>query len=336
MERGLAARVAGVAVEGGPGDEAAGAAREQVGRVLRLGLLPWRSRVDVALVHRPVVVVAEDLRVDPGLAERPPDRDDQLCLLRHGQVHAGIATRVAVLRLVLHRHGVHRHAGPLVVLDELDEVARVGGVDAGIVDQPSADQRPVRLHPCRRAPWRADHLQPRVERQRLAQERQDLRTVVRDREAAHVVVRLARRQVVVGVEVAGHEVRRAHRLAQERQAVAVGRAEQAPHGGVAGPAIEPIEHVGRGVRDRGAEAVHRLVRAARVDADREVLGAAGSELGRAAIAQFQGPVGRRDPHVCGRRRGHGGRGHGKCECDRQNHCCSVGHPGPSLPRTVLR
>jgi hypothetical protein len=80
-------------------------------------------------VLRPVVVVVEDLRVQAGRAQRGTERLDELGLLRHRHVGARVAVRMPVLRLVLHGDGVDRDAGPLVRPHELDEVARVGGVD---------------------------------------------------------------------------------------------------------------------------------------------------------------------------------------------------------------
>ena len=126
----------------------------RVGRVLR--------RPDVVGVQRPVVVVAEQLRAQPGARQRRPDRLDQPRLLVVAQVHARVAARVAVLRLVLERERVDRHARARVVLHEPHEVARVGVVDARVVEEAPADQRVVGLHPRRRAPRRAHDLQVRV------------------------------------------------------------------------------------------------------------------------------------------------------------------------------
>ena len=305
MQHGLAAGIAAVAVERGAGEPPAGVALQQVGRVLRLGILARRRRFDVGGMRAPVVVVAEDLRLDPGALERTPDRHDQLRLLGDRQVHARIAARPPVLWLVLDGHRVDGHAEAAVLAHEADEVARVRLVDPRVVDQPAADQRAVRLHPGRRAPRRADHLQLRIEPQRLAQQRQDLAPVVVDREAAHAVVRPAGREVVVGVVLAGHEVRRAHRLAQDGEAVAVA-AEQALHGRVAPPAVEPVEDVGGRVRDRRAEPVHPLIGAARVDADRELVGAAGRERDAPAVGEAHRAVRGRDADLR-RRGGRGGR-----------------------------
>jgi hypothetical protein len=136
---------------------------------------------DVVGMQRPVVVVAEDLRVQPGALQRAADGDDQPRLLVVAQVHPRIGTRVAVLRLVRQRDGVDRHPGAAVLLDEAHEVARIGVVDERIVLEATADQRVVGLHPRGRAPRSGHHLQARVQAQRLAQERQDLGTVVGER-----------------------------------------------------------------------------------------------------------------------------------------------------------
>ena len=237
LQLGLAARVAGVAVERGAVDPARGAAlaAASVGYSVS-GSSPGGVESMSSWCIGPVVVVAEDLRAQPGPPQRRAERLDQLRLLRDRHVHAGIAVRLAVLRLVLDRERVDRDARALVGLHELDEVARVGGVDPRRVDQPPADQRLVRLHPRRRAPGRADHLDLRVERERLAQQRQDLRAVVRDREAPHPVVGPAGRQVVVGV------VRRPRRSPRRPSAGAGTTAgwcgEQAAHRGVARPPVE--------------------------------------------------------------------------------------------------
>jgi hypothetical protein len=103
-------------------------------------------------------------------------------------------------------------------------------------------------------------------RQRLAQQRQDLRAVVGDREALEAEVGLARRDVVVGVVRPGDEVRGADRLAQIAQPEPPTRVEEVAHDRVA--LRRGGQQRGRGVRDRGAEALDPLERLARVDRDR--------------------------------------------------------------------
>ena len=77
----------------------------------------WRpGRPDVVGVQRPVVVVAEQLGVEPRASERRADRLDQPRLLRVAEVHARILEREAVLRLVLQRQRVDRDAGAPVRL----------------------------------------------------------------------------------------------------------------------------------------------------------------------------------------------------------------------------
>ena len=93
VQRRLALGIAGVAVERGagevaarrPGWRAATLAYSRVGRIV--------GRPDVVGVQRPVVVVAEDLRVQAGALQRAADRDDQPRLLVVAQVHARIAAR---------------------------------------------------------------------------------------------------------------------------------------------------------------------------------------------------------------------------------------------------
>ena len=224
---------------------------------------------DVVRVQRPVVVVAEDLRVDARLLERRPDGLDQPRLLGVAEVHPRIVVREAVLRLVLQRDRVHRHARAPVGLHELDEVLRVGVVVA-IVGLEAAAEEPVGrlgvLHPRRRAPRRAHHLEVAVVAQRLAQQRQDLLLVVRDGEPRHAEVGLPHRHVVVGVVRALDEVARAHRLAQVAQADPVLGAEQVAHDRVA--VLRLRQQVRGRVGDRGAEAVDPLEALGRVDRDR--------------------------------------------------------------------
>jgi hypothetical protein len=137
---------------------------------------------------------------------------------------------------------------------------------AVVVDQPAADQRAVRLHPRRRAPRSAHHLQAPVQPAGLTQQRHDLRAVVGDRELLHAVVGLAGRQVVVGVVRAGDEVGGAHRLAQVAQAEPAARVEELAHDPVA--VGRRREQRGRGVGDRGAVAGDALVPLGGVDGDR--------------------------------------------------------------------
>jgi hypothetical protein len=66
----------------------------------------------------------------------------------------------------------------------------------------------------------------RVPRQRLAQQRQDLRAVVGGREVPQAEVGLARGDVVIGVVRPRDEVRRAHPLAQVAEAEAAARVEE--------------------------------------------------------------------------------------------------------------
>jgi hypothetical protein len=73
----------------------------------------------------------------------------------------------------------------------------------------------------------------RVERQRLAQGRQDLGAVVGDRNVAQPKIGLTRGDVVVRVVRAPDEVRRAHRLAQVAQPEAAVRVEERAHDRVA-------------------------------------------------------------------------------------------------------
>jgi hypothetical protein len=129
--------------------------------------------------------------------------------------------------------------------------------------------------------------------QRLAQQRQDRLAVVRDGELAHPVVRLARRQVVVGVVRAGDEVRRADRLAQVAEADAAARVEQVAHD------LAPVRRGGeqrrRGVGDRGAPALHPLVGLARVDGDRRRAVHRRAERAGRLLGQQIGPVPRGHP-----------------------------------------
>ncbi len=101
LELGLAGRVTRVAVEGGAVDPARRLRQQQLRRVLGLGVLAGRRRLDVVRVRRPVVVVAEDLRVEPRAAQLRAERGDQLRLLGDRHVHARVAAWAAVLRLVL-------------------------------------------------------------------------------------------------------------------------------------------------------------------------------------------------------------------------------------------
>ena len=192
VQLGLALGIARVAVERRPGEVVARRrVVEQRLRVLRIGGIVGRA--DVVGMQRPVVVVAEDLRVQVGALQRAADRDDQPGLLVVAQVHPRVGARIAVLGLVLQRDGVDRHAGAAVLLDEAHEVARIGVIDARVVLEAPADQRVVGLHPRRRAPRGGHDLQPRVQSQRLAQQGQDLGAVVGDREVLQAEVGLARR-----------------------------------------------------------------------------------------------------------------------------------------------
>jgi len=127
-------------VVSGAGQPTAGAACEQVGRVLGLRVLTRGRGRSIVRVLGPVVVVPEDLGVQPGGPKRRPERVDELRFLGNGEVQSRIATRVPVLRLVLHGHGVDPHPCALVGLQVLDEVARIGAVDSRVVDEAAADQ----------------------------------------------------------------------------------------------------------------------------------------------------------------------------------------------------
>jgi hypothetical protein len=211
------------------------------------------------------------------------DGDDQPRLLVVAQVHAGIFARVAVLGLVLQRDGVDRDAGAPVVLDEAHEVARVRVVDPRIVLEAPADERVVGLHPRGRAPRRGHHLQVRVQPQRLAQERQDLRAVVGDREVLQAEVGPPRGDVVVGVVRARDEVRGAHRLAQVAESEAAARVEERTHDRVAVGRMG--EQMARGVGDRGAEALDALVGAGRIDGDGRRGGVGRAKSGRRLLGE---------------------------------------------------
>jgi hypothetical protein len=137
---GLPALVSRVAVESGPGQPPAGAACEEVGGVLALRILTRGRGGDVVRVLGPVVVVPEDLGVQPGGLKCRAERVDELRLLGNGEVHSRIATRMPVLRLVLHGNGIDPHPSVLVGLHVLDEVARIGAVDSRVVDEAAADQ----------------------------------------------------------------------------------------------------------------------------------------------------------------------------------------------------
>ena len=162
-----------------------------------------------------------------------------------------------------------------VGLHELHQVVGVGLVDPGVVDQPAADQRVVGLHPGRRAPRRGDHGQVGVERQRLAQQRQDPRPVVGDGEVLHRVVRLAGGHVVVGVEVGPATKSEAPIGWRRTDSPSPGRANRSRHRGVAGRRVAAGQDRRRGVGDRRAEAAHGLVATARVDRDRQPVRAPG-------------------------------------------------------------
>ncbi len=279
-----------------PATQRAARAVQDVGRILGLGLLARRGVLDVGGVLGPVVVVAEDLGLQPCRAQPRSECVDHCDLLAHWHVHAGIAAGVAVLRLVLHGDRVDRHSGALIGLEELHEIAGVGGIDRGVVDEPAADERLVGLHPGRRTPWRGDDLEVGVVRQGGSQQRQDLRAVVPDAEVLQRVVGLTGRHVVVGVVVALDEVRGAHRLPEDGQAVAVGGAEQVAHRRGAGRGVEPVEHLRGRVGDRGAEPDHALVGAGRVDGDRQSRRAATMEGDVALVAELLGAVRSGDPH----------------------------------------
>ena len=174
----------------------------------------------------PVVVVAENLGPQVGSLEHRAQVLDDRGLLPGRHVRSRITGGGAVLRLVLHGDRVDGDSAGPVGLDELQQVQGVGAVDAGIVDQPAADQGAGGLHPRGRTPRRGDDLQPGIESLRLAQQRQDLRLIVGDSEVPHVVVGLPGRQVVVGVRGRGDHVRAADRLAQVVQAIAGRGAEE--------------------------------------------------------------------------------------------------------------
>jgi hypothetical protein len=142
-----------------------------------------------------------------------------------GHVGPGVIVRGAVLRLVLHGERVDRHAGGLVGLHELQQVQGVGTEDGRVVLEPAADDGVVRLHPGRLTPRGGHHLDSGIELQGPAQQRQDLRLVVRDAEPRHRQVCLAAGQVVVGVVRLVDEVRSADGLAEEAHPDAVGRVE---------------------------------------------------------------------------------------------------------------
>ena len=240
-----------------------------------------------------------------------------------GHVGARVAGGGAVLRLVLHRDRVHRDAVRPVGLDELQQVERVGAVDARVVDEAAADQGAVRLHPRGRAPRAGDDLQVRVERLGLAEQRQDLGLVVGDGEVLLGKVGLPGGQVVVGVVGGGDEVAGPDRLAQVVQAVAGHRVEQGPHGGRARRRGQPVEHGGRRVGDGAAEALHPLVGQGRVDDDGGRAGHRAAERGRGQRGELVGAVRGGHPDVRGHRSRAGGRG----RADREGGGASGGHRG---------
>jgi hypothetical protein len=119
---------------------------------------------------------------------------------------------------------------------------------------------------------------------------------VGDAEVPQAEVGLTGRHVVVRVVLGLRgEVGRADHLAQEADADALLGVEQRAHRLLTVRGRQLVEHGGRGVGDRGAEAVHGLVRRPRVDRDRRLPARALGERDRSPLVQQLGAVGRGHP-----------------------------------------
>ena len=174
-------------------------------------------------------------------------------------------------RLVLQGKRVDWQSFGLVRLNELGQIARVGGFP--LCFQRSAGQRVVCLHPGRRTPRRSHQLQFRIERAGLLKSRNDVRLVVSDGKVLLKLVGAAGRIVVVRVKTRRREVGRPHGHAQVVNADARLRREKLPHQLVALRGCQfVLQQPGRRIGHRGAEAGNRLIRRCGNHADERAAG----------------------------------------------------------------
>lgn len=134
------------------------------------------------------------------------------------------------------------------------------------------------FHPAGRAPGRSDDLQIRISRERLLQERKNIRAIMVDGELLELGIFLSGGNVIVAVHVE-REVAGAHGLAQNSEGDSLLRVEERVERFEALLWREfLVDEPGRGIGERSAEAVDDLVFRGFVDVDGEIGSAFGAEL----------------------------------------------------------
>ncbi len=195
---------------------------------------------------------SRDLRIEAARFKRRPE----IALDKVAHVLAGPFAGGELLvghRLVLHVHLPDRHALLRVRLDEFDEVRCIRAQDLVLhADRAEVIGR-LRLHPDRRAPRRAEHEEVLLALQRFPDERDRIRLVAVDVEMLELEVVL---HLVAGVPLHA-EVVRADRHAAVIE-VAVLRAEDLIHHGLAVRLGERLERVPAELVEAAAEALHGL------------------------------------------------------------------------------
>jgi len=210
--------------------------------------------------------------------------------------HARIIVRLE-MRLVLQRQREDRDPFALHRAQVAAQVAGEGVISVGF--ERTLDQAVAALHPARCAPGRGHDLQLRIDRQRALDGRQHRGAMRIDGKACQRRIAFATRHVVEAV-VALRKVRGADGQAREGHPESAIAAEQLAQQAFALRRVHALlDQKGRGVGDRGAEALDFLEARGGVDVDDAVsrLGAAEMKVG-AARHQFA-PVACRQPGLDG-------------------------------------
>ncbi len=234
------------------------------------------------------------------LEQRPEVPTDDLGTLGRIDSFAGIVFRLEV-GLVLDGQHRHRNAFGAECLDGFRKI--VGECRVILRDELSLDEASRRLHPRRRAPRTDHHQEVRVDRQGLADSREDVGPGGGDREIAQLRVRHVPGRVVIAV-VVGREVGCADGQPRERKAKSIRPTpEQLRHDRLPLVRGKAAQHLGGSVRHRSAESAHGLKAMRGVDGDAFIADGGAKRRQRWLGRQFLRFVRRRKPHL-GRCSGH--------------------------------
>ncbi len=262
--------VAAVVVPGGSRGQRAG-----------LGILQHRLGIIGAV---PVMVVSHHFGAEMRGSQRRRQRlAKELRLLGRQHLHAAVGRRCKQ-GFVLHAKRPYRHPSRLVALDGLHQVMgerRVifgpqGGGLLGLILRSQHGRG--RLHPSGRAPRRQHHMNRRVQSESLLELRENVLLIVCQRKVVKVgivfpVRRSARvrrllAEVIEGVK-RDRQIRRADRLAQKTERDSVLAAEQHLERGVGLRGRQLLgKQPGRGIGQRGAEAINLLKALRIIDSNR--------------------------------------------------------------------